>query len=135
MLICENLDQWNTYGEPPNSDLLRRYGHVDLVPLANGSFGNPADIVEIRADLVMEVILQNYPEWAGPRSAERVDWWLEEGGDECVVPSHALVSSTLISPLQHVCGRLFERCARRVDLFCTSFDDVSARVGKSEAQV
>jgi SET domain-containing protein 6 len=76
---------WNTYGDPPNSDLLRRYGHVDLVPLANGSFGNPADTVEIRADLVMEVILQNYPEWAGPRSAERVDWWLEEGGDDMFV--------------------------------------------------
>jgi len=33
----------------------------------------------------MEVILQNYPEWAGPRSAERVDWWLEEGGDDMFV--------------------------------------------------
>ena len=135
MLIYENLDQWNTYGDPPNSDLLRRYGHVDLVPLADGSFGNPADIVEIRADLVMEVILQNHPEWAGPRSAERVDWWLEEGGDECAVLSHALVSGTLIFSPQHVCGRLFERCAGRVDLFRASFDDVSARVGKNEAQV
>ncbi|KAF8264796.1 SET domain-containing protein [Lactarius quietus] len=77
---------WNTYGDPPNSDLLRRYGHVDQVPLANGGLGNPADIVEIRADLVMEVIVQNYrPECAGPRSTERVDWWLEEGGDDVFV--------------------------------------------------
>ncbi len=86
VLICENLDQWNTYGNPPNSDLLRRYGHVDQVPLADGGLGNPADVVEIRADLVMGVIVQNYPELAGPRSVERVDWWLEEGGDECAVP-------------------------------------------------
>ncbi|KAH9083935.1 SET domain-containing protein [Lactarius deliciosus] len=76
---------WNTYGDLPNSELLRRYGHVDQVPLAEGGIGNPADIVEIRADLVMEVIVQNYPEWAGPRSAERVDWWLEEGGDDVFV--------------------------------------------------
>ena len=80
--------QWNTYGDPPNSDLLRRYGHVDQVPLAGGGLGNPADIVEIRADLVMEVIVQNYPQWAGPRSTERVDWWLEEGGDECAILHH-----------------------------------------------
>ncbi|KAH9033284.1 SET domain-containing protein [Lactarius pseudohatsudake] len=76
---------WNTYGDLPNSELLRRYGHVDQVPLAEGGIGNPADIVEIRADLVVEVIVQNYPEWAGPRSAERVDWWLEEGGDDVFV--------------------------------------------------
>ncbi|KAH9058770.1 SET domain-containing protein [Lactarius vividus] len=85
VLICEILDQWNTYGDLPNSELLRRYGHVDQVPLAGGGIGNPADIVEIRADIVMEVIVQNYPEWAGPRSAERVDWWLEEGGDDVFV--------------------------------------------------
>ncbi|KAI9455472.1 SET domain-containing protein [Lactarius psammicola] len=76
---------WNTYGDPPNSDLLRRYGHVDQVPLADGGLGNPADIVEIRADLVIEVVVQIYPECAGPRSVERVDWWLEEGGDDVFV--------------------------------------------------
>jgi hypothetical protein len=69
--LAHNLDQWNTYGDPPNSDLLRRYGHVDQVPLADGGLGNPADIVEIRADLVMEVILQNIP--SGPvRGAQNV---------------------------------------------------------------
>ena len=30
---------WNTYGEPPSGDLLRRYGYVDLA--------NPLDIVEL----------------------------------------------------------------------------------------
>jgi SET domain-containing protein 6 len=65
--------------------LLRRYGHVDQVPLANGAgLGNPADVVEIRADLVMSSVEQKIPEHASPRSSERVDWWLEEGGDECI---------------------------------------------------
>lgn len=35
------------YGDPPNSDLLRRYGHIDDV--------NPSDVAEITADLVAEV--------------------------------------------------------------------------------
>jgi SET domain-containing protein 6 len=85
------MRQWNTYGDPPNSDLLRRYGHVDQVPLADGGLGNPADIVEIRADLVMEVVGQY--DGPGPRSAERLEWWLEEGGDECAnsPPSYASV--------------------------------------------
>jgi N-lysine methyltransferase SETD6 len=55
--------------------LLRRYGHVDQVPLPDGSLGNPADIVEIRADLVVKSITQDL-------GSERVDWWLEQGGDE-----------------------------------------------------
>jgi len=76
---------WNTYGDPPNSDLLRRYGHVDQVPLANGELGNPADVVEIRADLVTLSVGQKYPEHAPHRSSERVDWWLEEGGDDVFV--------------------------------------------------
>ncbi|KAI0268844.1 hypothetical protein BC834DRAFT_867511 [Gloeopeniophorella convolvens] len=77
---------WNTYGDPPNSDLLRRYGHVDLVPLpgagGSGALGNPADIVEVRADLVVASVAQRAP---GAPSAERVDWWLEEGGDDVFV--------------------------------------------------
>jgi len=76
---------WNTYGDPPNSDLLRRYGHVDQVPLANGDLGNPADVVEIRADLVVSSVEGKYPEQAGPASSERIDWWLEEDGDDTFV--------------------------------------------------
>ena len=76
--------QWNTYGDPPNSDLLRRYGHVDQVPLANGGLGNPADIVEIRADHLMEIVQHKLPQQTGPWTSERVNWWLEEGGDECI---------------------------------------------------
>jgi len=77
--------QWNTYGDPPNSDLLRRYGHVDQVPLANGGLGNPADIVEIRADHLMEIVQHNLPQQTGLWISERVNWWLEEGGDDVFV--------------------------------------------------
>jgi N-lysine methyltransferase SETD6 len=79
--------QWNTYGDLPNSDLLRRYGHVDLVALPGGGEGNPADVVEIPASLVVTAILSS------PRTShskqltespyqERIDWWLDEAGDE-----------------------------------------------------
>ncbi|KAI0032909.1 SET domain-containing protein [Vararia minispora EC-137] len=74
---------WNTYGDPPNSDLLRRYGHVDLVPLSNGRFGNPANIVEVRADLVVAAVATLCPAQAA--SEDRVDWWLEEGGDDVFI--------------------------------------------------
>jgi SET domain-containing protein 6 len=67
--------------------LLRRYGHVDQVPLSDGGLGNPADIVEIRADLVMATAEQRLPQQSGSWSSERVNWWLEEGGDECIAPS------------------------------------------------
>lgn len=74
--------QWNTYGDPPNSDLLRRYGHVDLIPMAGGVEGNPADIVEIRADLVVDVLRMHSEQEGDDSFLERIDWWLEEGGDE-----------------------------------------------------
>ncbi|GBE80467.1 SET domain-containing protein [Sparassis crispa] len=74
---------WNTYGDPPNSDLLRRYGHVDLVPLRQPltGEGNPGDIVEIRADLVVSVASQTVAE----DLQARVDWWLEEADDDTFV--------------------------------------------------
>lgn len=75
--------QWNTYGDPPNSDLLRRYGHVDVVslrpPLAGE--GNPADVVEIRADVVVETVSVRIK---GNNIQDRVDWWLEIADDELV---------------------------------------------------
>lgn len=88
--------QWNTYADPPNSALLRRYGHVDVIApdapnaSADGQENvagapNPADIVEVRADLVVRSAIER----AGGSDAEeaakeRIDWWLDEGGDECV---------------------------------------------------
>ncbi|KAF7322034.1 Ribosomal lysine N-methyltransferase 4 [Mycena kentingensis (nom. inval.)] len=79
---------YNTYGDPPNSDLLRRYGHVDLVPLPPSLtadepqpvLGNPKDLVEIRADLVPAVL-----QTAEEVKKARVDWWLEQGGDDVFV--------------------------------------------------
>ena len=85
--------QWNTYGDLPNSELLRCFGHVDYLPmtLPNTSpkvFGNPGDVVEIRADVVVRCAVgaslrsQNSIGDAVDGMVERIDWWLEEGGDE-----------------------------------------------------
>ncbi|KIJ49632.1 hypothetical protein M422DRAFT_225528 [Sphaerobolus stellatus SS14] len=80
---------WNTYGNPPNSDLLRRYGHVDLISLESGILGNPADIVEIRADLVVEVVKERIKQ-SDDFFTERIDWWLEEGGDDTYIMENDL---------------------------------------------
>ena len=94
--VLTGKTQLNTYGDPPNSDLLRRYGHVDQVPLANGGVGNPADIVEIRADHLMQSVQHKRPQQTGPWSSERVDWWLDEGGDECIPLSTCYSLSSLL---------------------------------------
>ncbi|KAI0368296.1 SET domain-containing protein [Pilatotrama ljubarskyi] len=74
---------YNTYGDPPNSDLLRRYGHVDLVPLKPplSGMGNPSDVVEVRGDLVVSVASKKVKY----DLQERVDWWLEEADDDVFV--------------------------------------------------
>ena len=105
--VLTRKTQWNTYGDPPNSDLLRRYGHVDQVPLANGSLGNPADIVEIRADHLMEIVKHKLPQQTGPWSSERINWWLEEGGDECISLSTCYFHSSNFA-LQCLSGGLFQ---------------------------
>jgi N-lysine methyltransferase SETD6 len=74
--------QWNTYGDPPNSDLLRKYGHIDMIPLPQSGEGNPSDIVEVRADLIVSVLTQRNRDVSPESTKERIDWWLEEGGDE-----------------------------------------------------
>ncbi|KIP06534.1 hypothetical protein PHLGIDRAFT_106911 [Phlebiopsis gigantea 11061_1 CR5-6] len=74
---------WNTYGDPPNSDLLRRYGFVDvteLEPPLSGA-GNPADIVEVPANFVVEAAAKHTKN----KTQERVDWWLEEADDDVFV--------------------------------------------------
>ncbi|RPD78643.1 SET domain-containing protein [Lentinus tigrinus ALCF2SS1-7] len=82
-LIKAGEQIWNTYGDPPNSDLLRRYGHVDMVPLRPplSGMGNPSDVVEVRADLVVSVA-SNKVKYD---LQERVDWWLEEADDDVFV--------------------------------------------------
>ncbi|KAJ3762252.1 hypothetical protein EV360DRAFT_79480 [Lentinula raphanica] len=90
---------WNTYNDLPNSELLRKYGHVDVLPLQGGDEGNPADIVEIRADLVLSTYLERSNEAATTTSShERIDWWLEEGGDDVfVVETNFDVPEAMIS--------------------------------------
>ena len=60
--------------------MLRRYGHVDLVPLRPplSGLGNPEDVVEVRADLVVAALSTRVKY----DLRERVDWWLEEADDE-----------------------------------------------------
>ncbi|KAF9001800.1 SET domain-containing protein [Hymenopellis radicata] len=72
---------WNTYGDLPNAELLRRYGHVDLLPLPNGNEGNPGDVVELRADLVVASVAER-KHVSSSVTEERIEWWLEEGGDD-----------------------------------------------------
>ncbi|KIK94087.1 hypothetical protein PAXRUDRAFT_828332 [Paxillus rubicundulus Ve08.2h10] len=103
---------FNTYGDPPNSDLLRRYGHVDLVRLDAASSdsacgknedvkmsdddagtevidvkstGNPSDVVEIRADLVVEVVRGFRSGSKKQDTGERIEWWLDESEDDTFV--------------------------------------------------
>ncbi|KAF8160689.1 hypothetical protein B0H34DRAFT_697698 [Crassisporium funariophilum] len=88
--IKEGDQIWNTYGDLPNCELLRVFGHVDYLPLPEGGHGNPGDIVEVRADLVVGIILEEYPALVGEDMAERIDWWLEEGGDDVFVIEYDL---------------------------------------------
>jgi SET domain-containing protein 6 len=82
---------WNTYDDPPNADLLRKYGHVDLIPLefdVSGAtppvfpYENPADEVEIRADLILDICLRDASD--AVRTA-KVNMWLFLGGEEYVL--------------------------------------------------
>lgn len=88
---------FNTYGNPPNSDLLRRYGHVDLVPTKDGKEGNPADVVELSASLVLEVVLEQKLRNDKFTLEERIDWWLEEGGDDVFILDKEHDLSELVS--------------------------------------
>ncbi|KAG9220435.1 hypothetical protein CCMSSC00406_0003891 [Pleurotus cornucopiae] len=97
---------FNTYSDLPNAELLRRYGHVDLLPLpaelgfaalSSDSRGNPGDVVELRADIVVNVAarstLGKQPDSSSAANPDaimedlkgRIDWWLEMGGDDVFV--------------------------------------------------
>ncbi|THU96739.1 SET domain-containing protein [Dendrothele bispora CBS 962.96] len=76
---------WNTYGDLPNAELLRRYGHVDLMELSGGGKGNPGDVVEIRADVVVSVLFERPGTFPENRIKAIIDWYLEEGGDDVLV--------------------------------------------------
>ena len=78
---------WNTYGDLPNAELLRRYGHVDIIPLDQGGpfpYGNPSDDVEIAADLVLGVCL---PGTGEEQRTCKIEAWLNlDEPEECVLP-------------------------------------------------
>lgn len=77
---------WNTYGELPNSELLRRYGHVDVFELPEGGQGNPGDVVEVPANVFVSPVLSVGPQGASAETLqERIDLWLEESGDDTFV--------------------------------------------------
>ncbi|KAJ8454630.1 hypothetical protein ONZ45_g19229 [Pleurotus djamor] len=98
---------FNTYDDLPNAELLRRYGHVDLLPLSQSdgwplpsdapgvvALGNPGDVVELRADIVVdtvaEYILKRPSSTANAEALKeglknRIDWWLEAGGDDVFI--------------------------------------------------
>jgi SET domain-containing protein 6 len=82
--------------------LLRRYGHVDLLPLPQGDIGNPGDVIEIRADLVANAVLEHQSTLSSELQ-ERIDWWLEEGGDDVIV----IESDCEIPPILVSLVRLF----------------------------
>ncbi|KAL1745674.1 hypothetical protein HDZ31DRAFT_35884 [Schizophyllum fasciatum] len=95
---------WNTYADPPNSALLRRYGHVDVVDAdADQNVAgapNPADIVEVRADLVVRSAIERAGGSTAEEAAkERIDWWLDEGGDDVFVIDTSCTLPTLLVSL------------------------------------
>ncbi|KAH9485074.1 Ribosomal lysine N-methyltransferase 4 [Psilocybe cubensis] len=105
---------WNTYGDPPNAELLRAYGHVDWLPLPFTSksesgnaqeqeYGNPGDVLEIRADLVVQCVLDelnanaNVGGGNSPMTMDdmepRIDWWMEDVGEDVFVLEHPLADT------------------------------------------
>ncbi|GAA6018787.1 hypothetical protein JCM8202_002231 [Rhodotorula sphaerocarpa] len=64
---------YNTYADPPNSDLLRRYGHVDEV--------NDSDLVEVGLETVVDLVGEARGMSEEEREA-RAEWLLEMGVDD-----------------------------------------------------
>ncbi|PWN93175.1 SET domain-containing protein [Acaromyces ingoldii] len=91
--IEQNEQIWNTYGEPPSSDLLRRYGYVDLA--------NVNDVVEVAVSHLVGACLDleqiSEERTRTKREAElmaRAEWWASEGLDEVFALSYAFPPSS-----------------------------------------
>ena len=67
--IAQGEQIFNTYADPPNSDLLRRYGHVDE---PNGS-----DVVELDAKLILQAAVTHVSSFL-PASTQELQKDLEE---------------------------------------------------------
>lgn len=76
--IATGSQIWNTYADPPNADLLRRYGHVDP--------DNAFDLVEIGLDFVAEKVGKQLMGLDEKDAETRAEWLLDLGVDE-LVPS------------------------------------------------
>lgn len=68
---------WNTYGDPPNSDLLRRYGYADLA--------NPGDVVEINLTNLIDARMAQEKDKSNAKQTafvERLQWACSLGVEE-----------------------------------------------------
>ena len=74
-----------------------------MFDLPGGGKGNPGDVVEIPADVFVSPVISVSPKGVSPEALrERIDWWLEESGDE-----YALVSHPIVSGLTELIGSTF----------------------------
>ncbi|XAO21820.1 hypothetical protein I312_100576 [Cryptococcus bacillisporus CA1280] len=95
-LVKQSEQIYNTYDSPPNSELLRKYGHVDVLPLPSdvlalldetelGSwpYGNPGDEVLLQGDLIVGCVAAKLGgKHMKATLQDRIDWWLEEGQED-----------------------------------------------------
>ncbi len=65
--IAKDDQVWNTYGDRPNSDLLRSYGYLA---------GSESDVCEVESDLVVDTAANRLPD---VEKKQRVDLMIEEG--------------------------------------------------------
>ncbi|KAL8276921.1 hypothetical protein RQP46_010649 [Phenoliferia psychrophenolica] len=83
---------FNTYADPPNADLLRRYGHVDD--------DNAADEVEIGLETVVEMFVEGGKTTESEGEA-RAEWLLETGiEDTFSIPVSGELSPELVASLR-----------------------------------
>jgi len=52
------------------------------MPLPGGGKGNPGDVAEIRADLIVSALSEHSGRFSESKVQEVIDWYLDEGGDE-----------------------------------------------------
>lgn len=98
--IFKNEQIYNTYGNLPNADLLRRYGYV--IP------GSKDDVVEISAEMIIEVVCSKSEE----EVSRRIDILDEEDSFE----EYALLNVRLILGLlkYRIQGKYRTKCMRFV---------------------
>lgn len=54
-----------------------------MFDLPGGVWGNPGDVVEVPANVFVSFVIGVSPKGVSAETLqERIDWWLEESGDE-----------------------------------------------------